>query len=492
MHSKKIQAFLTAAAFCLSAAAFPAPVAHAEDSLADLQAQYNQLERQIAENQKKIDQNESDKTDQKNVVAAFDTEIRDLNSQITILNKKLSLLNEEIENLNDSIDTLDREVVLLDAQITQAKTEIALSQTRIDNTYQKVLDRLTKSYMAGGASELEVLFGAKDLKDILTWQQYIQNATEYDNTIIEELEVNIASLQQMQVQLDECILQIEQKKADAQAQREDLNAKQLNVQESTQELDAKRLTVDTKRAEAYGVLKTLNEESEEYKALDAQMKAEEDRIDAEMNARLAQIASVQEDPTPVTTTSAPTTTTTTAAAQPDPSGEEDENIPSTTAAATTTTTKTETIPASTQSTVTPASYGLICPVQSKSAYVSGTYPYYQNGGEHHGIDIVLSEQGKTLGYPVVAPQDGKVITVGYDMASRGHYFEIDHGNGLVTRYYHCSAVSVSLGQTVKQGQEVAKIGETGNANGPHLHFEVLLNTKNGLIRQNPLSYISVP
>ena len=85
-----------------------------------------------------------------------------------------------------------------------------------------------------------------------------------------------------------------------------------------------------------------------------------------------------------------------------------------------------------------------------------------------------------------------MITVGYDMASRGHYFEIDHGNGLVTRYYHCSAVSVSLGQTVKQGQEVAKIGETGNANGPHLHFEVLLNTKNGLIRQNPLSYISVP
>jgi murein DD-endopeptidase MepM/ murein hydrolase activator NlpD len=60
-------------------------------------------------------------------------------------------------------------------------------------------------------------------------------------------------------------------------------------------------------------------------------------------------------------------------------------------------------------------------------------------------------------------------------ATYGLYVEIDHGSGVVTLYAHCSQVVVKPKDTVKAGQTIAKAGQTGNATGVHLHFEVQLN-----------------
>ena len=88
---------------------------------------------------------------------------------------------------------------------------------------------------------------------------------------------------------------------------------------------------------------------------------------------------------------------------------------------------------------------------------------------HRGIDFVPG-----YGAPVFAIADGNVVVAGGG-GEYGNYVVIDHGTGLSTAYGHLSAILVSAGQPVKAGQQVGRVGSTGNSTGPHLHFETRLN-----------------
>lgn len=103
----------------------------------------------------------------------------------------------------------------------------------------------------------------------------------------------------------------------------------------------------------------------------------------------------------------------------------------------------------------------------------------QGFGRHTGIDIAGAS-----GAAIVAADGGVVSFAGWQ-GGYGNFVIINHGNGLVTRYAHCSKLLVSSGQRVSQGQTIALRGSTGHSTGPHLHFEVL---QNGSFR-NPLSYL---
>ncbi len=88
---------------------------------------------------------------------------------------------------------------------------------------------------------------------------------------------------------------------------------------------------------------------------------------------------------------------------------------------------------------------------------------------HKGLDI-----GGRTGANVVAVLSGTVITAQYS-SSAGYYVEIDHGNGLVTRYLHNSKLLVGPGQKVSQGDVISLCGSTGISTGAHLHFSVVKN-----------------
>ncbi|MFZ0707465.1 MAG: M23 family metallopeptidase [Candidatus Korobacteraceae bacterium] len=98
-----------------------------------------------------------------------------------------------------------------------------------------------------------------------------------------------------------------------------------------------------------------------------------------------------------------------------------------------------------------------------------TDPFNGEGAFHSGIDISCS-----YGQPVIAPADGTVtyadVYTGY-----GRMIEIDHGNGIVTRYGHLSGFAVADGDTVRRGQVIGYVGLSGRSTGPHLHYEVRIN-----------------
>ena len=100
-------------------------------------------------------------------------------------------------------------------------------------------------------------------------------------------------------------------------------------------------------------------------------------------------------------------------------------------------------------------------------------------GMHTGLDIATSR-----GTPIVAAAGGTVTFAG-SKGSYGYLVVVDHGNGIQTYYAHCSALYVSAGQYVSQGQRIAAIGSTGNSTGPHLHLEVRING----VCQNPQNYL---
>ncbi len=90
---------------------------------------------------------------------------------------------------------------------------------------------------------------------------------------------------------------------------------------------------------------------------------------------------------------------------------------------------------------------------------------------HAGMDV-----GGDYGDGVVAPANGIVINADWQ-GGYGNMIEIDHGNGLTTRYGHLSRIGVNVGDVVQRGQFIGLIGSTGRSTGPHLHFELRLNDK---------------
>lgn len=89
---------------------------------------------------------------------------------------------------------------------------------------------------------------------------------------------------------------------------------------------------------------------------------------------------------------------------------------------------------------------------------------------HQGVDIV-----NTTGTPLHATASGKVVRAQENFSGYGTCVDIDHGGGIVTRYAHCDTLLVKVGEMVKAGQVVATMGETGNADCPHVHYEIRIN-----------------
>jgi murein DD-endopeptidase MepM/ murein hydrolase activator NlpD len=107
-------------------------------------------------------------------------------------------------------------------------------------------------------------------------------------------------------------------------------------------------------------------------------------------------------------------------------------------------------------------------------------PFGGGGGEFHpGQDIA-----NAIGTPVVATANGKVIYANWQ-SGYGRLIEIEHGNGITTRYAHLSKLEVVEGQEITRGQLIGLLGSSGRSTGPHVHYEVRINDET----VNPMDYL---
>lgn len=114
-----------------------------------------------------------------------------------------------------------------------------------------------------------------------------------------------------------------------------------------------------------------------------------------------------------------------------------------------------------------------------SRYGYRTDPFTGKRRWHAGVDLAGKE-----GSDIITVGAG-VVTFAGDRFGYGNLVEVDHGEGLVTRYAHAKTVKVETGDVVQKGQVVALMGSTGRSTGPHVHFEVIRNGKT----ENPEKYI---
>jgi murein DD-endopeptidase MepM/ murein hydrolase activator NlpD len=113
------------------------------------------------------------------------------------------------------------------------------------------------------------------------------------------------------------------------------------------------------------------------------------------------------------------------------------------------------------------------PVVGEVEFTSGfgvrSDPFLGRPAMHTGLDFRAQ-----TGDPVRATANGKVVSAGWS-GGYGRMVEIDHGNGLATRYGHLSAINVKIGDIIKIGQVVGEVGSTGRSTGPHLHYETRID-----------------
>jgi murein DD-endopeptidase MepM/ murein hydrolase activator NlpD len=113
------------------------------------------------------------------------------------------------------------------------------------------------------------------------------------------------------------------------------------------------------------------------------------------------------------------------------------------------------------------------PVVGEVEFTSGfgvrSDPFLGRPAMHTGLDFRAA-----TGDPIRATANGRVVSAAY-AGGYGRMVEIDHGNGLSTRYGHMSAINVKVGDVIKIGQVIGLVGSTGRSTGPHLHYETRID-----------------
>lgn len=334
-----------------------------------------------------------------------------------------------VKKLDANLEALDEELTKLGDDISNKEQEIEVTKEELEQArqiekkqYESMKLRIKYMYEKGDSSYVDLLLQAESLSELLNKAEYIGKISAYDRQMLDRY---IATKEQ--IAADEVKLEAEH--TELLGLQEQTEAKQASVEQlmtaKQKELKNYESQISVAENQLTEYEKDIKAQEDSIKQIEAQIKRQEE----EARKKAAQSGGSYK-------------------------------------------------------TVNLGDIKFIWPCPSSSRITSSfggrSSPTEGASSNHKGIDI-----GASSGSDIIAAASGEVVVSTYSY-SAGNYVMINHGGGVYTVYMHASRLLVSVGQQVKQGQVIAKVGSTGYSTGPHLHFGIRVNGT----YVNPRQYVS--
>lgn len=403
----------------------------AEDSISDLEQQLQQLEQENEKYQKILDDTKSDIAEKEEYKSALVSKVQVLDEKIAVTREKISSLNDDIKEKQDAYDK-------------------GLSE--VEDQFDALANRLRILYMSGNATDLEIIFGAKDFSDLIDKMELVKSLANSDKELISEI----------QTKLDE----LSTKKKSLEADKKDLETQQASLKSDQDEFN--KLISDNDE-----ILKNLYASNSEAQNSLESAALQSDEIEAKISQYYAAQKAAAEHAAQASQSSSGSSSSSSSSSS---SGSSSSGSSS----------------SGSSSVIVPSGSGFAWPTPG---FVSLSSEWFEDREvyNHGGIDIAGAG---IMGTPVVAAADGTVVATNSSCTHNwgksyscgcgggyGNYVMISHAGGKMTVYGHLTSLTVSSGQSVSRGQVIGYVGSTGNSTGPHLHYECRLNG----VRYNPMS-----
>lgn len=403
----------------------------AEDSISDLEQQLQQLEQENQKYQKILDDTKSDIAEKEEYKSALVSKVQVLDEKIAVTREKISSLNDDIKEKQDAYDK-------------------GLSEA--EDQFDALANRLRILYMSGNATDLEIIFGAKDFSDLIDKMELVKSLANSDKELISEIQTKLNELST--------------KKEALEADKKDLETQQASLKSDQDEFN--KLISDNDE-----ILKNLYASNSEAQNSLESAALQSDEIEAKISQYYAAQKAAAERAAQASQSSSGSSSSSSSSSS---SGSSSSGSSS----------------SGSSSVIVPSGSGFAWPTPG---FVSLSSEWFEDREvyNHGGIDIAGAG---IMGTPVVAAADGTVVATNSSCTHNwgksyscgcgggyGNYVMISHAGGKMTVYGHLTSLTVSSGQSVSRGQVIGYVGSTGNSTGPHLHYECRLNG----VRYNPMS-----
>lgn len=472
---------------CLIATGAPlcSPIASAAKSSstqASQEQRKEELEKQLAETDKKLKELGKKKKDAQEYLDVIDTKLDTLKQQYSITQDEVEQTQNRVNKTEQSIKTNTITLANIETDLTKMEAQAVELESDYRQIQDRYYQRMRAIYISGETeSVLSFLLSSNGISSFLTRLEMVSAISRSDSRLMRDITDKIGQIQQMRTDLGNKQEELNKTQKILQSDTESLKIQQATLSVKEDEMKEKKTAIENQQKEANAVLQQINDKTKEYSELHDMTQEEINKIDREIEEAIKKYKDSLTTTKKPSTTKKPTTTK--------PSGNE-ENTEKETEETTQSTSSSEYI-----------NMTYPCPAYTKITCAFNGYP------GHKGCDF---STGGTTGHKIVAVDSGMVIVSkditcdrstckksyhGSGYCSYGRYIVIMHdkpnknGETVYTLYAHNSSRSVSEGQHVNKGQQIALSGSTGNSTGPHLHFEVRLGNGSYSDAVNPAYYL---